>query len=111
MAATSVLVLLTIRTSPTPTRPESVVSSTNTSSRHGVPTTVVRRSTILCAVAARGGDVTARDRRAPWAARELRGVIAWLLPPARPPRRAHSAGGCRGRWRRGARALAKAPAA
>ena len=47
MQATSVSVLLTIRTSLTPTRPVSVMSSTKVSSRQGVPTTVVRRSTIF----------------------------------------------------------------
>ena len=45
--ATSVSVRLTIRTSPRPTRPSSVTSSTNTSSRHGVPTTVVRTSEMV----------------------------------------------------------------
>ena len=47
MHATSVSVLLTMRTSLTPVRPSSVVSSRNTSSRQGVPTTVTRRSTIF----------------------------------------------------------------
>ena len=46
MHATSVSVLLTIRTSLTPVSPASVVSSRNTSSRHGVPTTVMRVSVI-----------------------------------------------------------------
>src|SRR6478735_5261230 len=39
--ATNESVLLTGRTSPTPTSPSSVSSSTKTRSRHGVPTTVV----------------------------------------------------------------------
>src|SRR4051812_9383878 len=47
MHATSVSVLLTMRTSLRPTSPVSVASSRNTSSRHGVPTTVVRMSRIL----------------------------------------------------------------
>ena len=45
--ATSVLVLFTIRISPTPVRPESVMSSTNASSRHGAPTIVTRTSVIF----------------------------------------------------------------
>src|SRR5439155_6672429 len=49
MHATSVDVLLTIRTSPTPTRPWSVSSSTKVSSRHGAPTTIVRAPTIFSA--------------------------------------------------------------
>src|SRR5262245_34086133 len=47
MHATSVSVLLTIRTSPTPVNPVSVVNSRNTSSRHGAPTTVIRASRIF----------------------------------------------------------------
>ncbi len=45
--ATSVSVRLTMRTSLTPTRPVSVSSSRNTSSRHGVPTTVGRAAVIF----------------------------------------------------------------
>src|SRR3954451_14981416 len=47
MQATSVSVLFTIRTSLTPVNPLSVSASKNTSSRHGVPTIVVRMSRIL----------------------------------------------------------------
>src|SRR3954452_12676882 len=47
MQATSVWVLFTIRTSLTPVNPLSVSASKNTSSRHGVPTIVVRMSRIL----------------------------------------------------------------
>src|SRR6478672_3986311 len=47
MHATSVSVLFTIRTSLTPVKPSSVNASKNTSSRHGVPTIVVRMSRIL----------------------------------------------------------------
>src|SRR6185295_1859517 len=49
MQASSVSVLLTIRTSLSPTRPLSVAASKNTSSRHGAPTTVVRISRIFTA--------------------------------------------------------------
>src|SRR5215813_6502168 len=51
MHATSVSVLLTIRTSDTPVNPVSDVNSTKTSSRHGAPTTVTRSSTIVTATA------------------------------------------------------------
>src|SRR5437899_3833445 len=47
MQASCVSVLFTIRTSLTPTRPSSVVSSRNSSSRQGVPTIVVRASRIF----------------------------------------------------------------
>src|SRR5438093_3274933 len=47
MHATSVSVLLTIRTSLTPVSPSSVDSSRKVSSRHGVPTTVVHAPTIF----------------------------------------------------------------
>src|SRR3989442_15681527 len=64
MHATSVSVLLTIRTSPTPVRPSSVESSRNVSSRHGVPTTVVRASTIFIVVVriVRAGEYKATQR-------------------------------------------------
>src|SRR5436190_10919185 len=47
MQPSSVVVLLTMRTSLTPMTPESVISSTKTSSRQGAPTTIVRASTIF----------------------------------------------------------------
>src|SRR3954471_20851606 len=47
MQATRVSVLFTILTSDTPVRPASAVSSRNVSSRHGGPSTVMRRSTIF----------------------------------------------------------------
>src|SRR5262249_40168336 len=69
MQATSVSVLLTIRTSLRPTMPDSVTSSRNVSSRHGVPTTVIRASATgedifkAASMVAHGGNGVARDIR------------------------------------------------
>src|ERR671918_365091 len=49
MQASSVLVLLTMRASPTPRSPSSVTSSTKVSSRQGVPTTTVSTPTTFTA--------------------------------------------------------------
>src|SRR5215211_1479257 len=65
MQARSVSVLLTMRTSPSPTRPLSVSSSRKVSSRHGVPTTVVCRSMIFMAASWSSAVATSTTRWRP----------------------------------------------